>query len=136
MRRSTRCAARSLAAVLLDAVPDELSGAFDVIVANAPYVPTGGLPTLPREAREHEPLAALDGGTDGLDVLRRVLGGAERWLAPGGHLVVETSAAQAPRLTDASGLETWIETSEELGATVLVARARPEQPHEHQAKAG
>jgi len=64
-------------------------------VANAPYVPTEAIGLLPQEARLHEPRLALDGGADGLDVLRRVIGGAPSWLAPGGSLVVEASERQA-----------------------------------------
>ena len=76
------------------------------------------------EARDHEALVALDGGADGLDVLRRVAAVAPRWLAPGGHLLVETSEAQAPRRVDAfaggraGGADrSWDEESE---ATVVV----------------
>lgn len=55
-----------------------------------PYVPSDEVGLLPAEARDHEPLVALDGG-DGLDVLRRVAAGAPEWLAPGGCVLVETS---------------------------------------------
>jgi release factor glutamine methyltransferase len=61
---------------------------FDVIASNPPYVPTGELAGLQREVRR-EPRLALDGGADGLDVLRRVVAGAPRWLAPGGTLLLE-----------------------------------------------
>ncbi|NUS25347.1 MAG: putative protein N(5)-glutamine methyltransferase, partial [Streptomyces sp.] len=75
------------------------------------------------EARDHEPLVALDGGSDGLDVLRRVAAEAPRWLAPGGCLLVETSERQAPAAVDAftrSGLTTRLFGSEELYANVVV----------------
>jgi release factor glutamine methyltransferase len=107
-------------------LPDSLRGTVDVLVANAPYVPTDAIPLMPPEARLHEPRVALDGGADGLDVLRRVIAGALRWLAPGGHLLVETSEAQAPALLDAAGkagLRPRRIHDEDLGATVLVARA-------------
>jgi release factor glutamine methyltransferase len=77
-------------------VPVHLRGRVDVIACNAPYVPTAELPHLPPEARSHEPQAALDGGVDGLDVVRRAAACAPSWLRPGGALLVETSAAQAP----------------------------------------
>jgi release factor glutamine methyltransferase len=74
----------------LDApLPAELAGRVDVLCANVPYVPSGAIPTLPRDVRDHEPRVALDGGPDGLDVLRRVATGAGRWLAPGGVLLCE-----------------------------------------------
>jgi release factor glutamine methyltransferase len=93
------CARRNLAAAggrvyagdLYEALPDPLRGRVDVVVANAPYVPTDAVGLMPPEARLHEPLVALDGGADGLDVLRRVIAGAPEWLAPGGHLLVESS---------------------------------------------
>jgi release factor glutamine methyltransferase len=65
-----------------------LAGPFDLIVSNPPYVPTGDLAGLPPEVRR-EPRSALDGGRDGLDVLRRLLAGAPPLLAPGGVLAVE-----------------------------------------------
>src|SRR5262245_63951180 len=70
-------------------LPDELRSGVDVLVANVPYVPSDAIPLLPRDVRVHEPLVALDGGPDGLDLLRRVVAGAGRWLAPGGWLVCE-----------------------------------------------
>ncbi len=77
--------------------PRELRGKVDVLLANAPYVPTGSIAMMPQEARLHEPRVALDGGADGLDVQRRLALGAAQWLAPGGSIVMETSEQQAPR---------------------------------------
>ena len=68
-----------------------LRGSVDVLVANVPYVPTADIAMLPREARDHEPRASLDGGEDGLDMLRRLAARATEWLRPGAHLLVETS---------------------------------------------
>lgn len=76
-------------------LPATLCGRVDVLVANVPYVPTDAIALLPPEARDHEPRRTLDGGADGLDVLRRVAAGAARWLAPGGTLLVETSRRQS-----------------------------------------
>ena len=70
-------------------LPDALRTRVDVLVANVPYVPSGAIPLLPHDVRTHEPMVALDGGPDGLDVLRRVVERAEHWLAPGGWLVCE-----------------------------------------------
>ena len=57
-------------------LPAELRGHVDLLLANVPYVPTDEVALLPAEARLHEPRAALDGGADGLDVLRRVAAAA------------------------------------------------------------
>jgi release factor glutamine methyltransferase len=78
-----------LAGDLDQPLPRDLEGRVDVLVANVPYVPAAAIPLLPHDVREHEPRLALDGGPDGLDVLRRVVDAAPRWLAPGGWLVCE-----------------------------------------------
>jgi release factor glutamine methyltransferase len=72
-----------------------LCGRFDVIVSNPPYVPTGDLAGLQPEIREHEPVDALDGGSDGLDVIRRLVPEAAGRLKAGGLLVVEFGFGQA-----------------------------------------
>ncbi|MFG2871044.1 putative protein N(5)-glutamine methyltransferase [Streptomyces sp. NPDC048338] len=105
-------------------LPDSLRGRVEVLVANVPYVPSEEVALLPPEAREHEPLVALDGGADGLAVLRRVAAAAAHWLAPGGHLLVETSERQADRAVAVvadRGLTPRVVRSEELYATVVVA---------------
>lgn len=76
-------------------VPVESEPPFDAVVANPPYVPRGELPTLPAEVRR-EPAQALDGGPDGLDVVRRIVSGAPRWLLPGGLLALEIGDGQGP----------------------------------------
>jgi release factor glutamine methyltransferase len=93
-RRNVR--GRVLISDLDAALPAELRGRVDVIACNAPYVPTEEVTHLPPEARQHEPRRALDGGGDGLDVIRRAAARAGLWLRPGGSLIVETSTAQAP----------------------------------------
>ncbi|WP_314219637.1 putative protein N(5)-glutamine methyltransferase [Streptomyces zaehneri] len=108
---------------LFAALPGQLRGRIDILAANVPYVPTGEVPLLPAEARDHEPLTALDGGGDGLDVLRRVAAEAPLWLAPGGCLLVETSERQAPAAVEAftrSGLTVRLAEDEELYAHVVV----------------
>ncbi|QGF24039.1 N5-glutamine methyltransferase family protein [Raineyella fluvialis] len=67
---------------------------FHVIVANLPYVPTARLPYLPRDARDYEPLVALDGGWDGLDPLRRVAPHLLSRLLPDGWFLVEVGEDQ------------------------------------------
>jgi len=104
-------------------LPARLRGQVRILAANVPYVPTGEIGFLPPEARAHEPLVALDGGPDGLDVLRRVAAGAPDWLAPGGHLLIETSERQAPVAAAAfaaSGLAVQVATSAGLNATVVI----------------
>ncbi|GGT40036.1 putative protein N(5)-glutamine methyltransferase [Streptomyces chromofuscus] len=111
---------------LYAALPGELRGRVGILAANVPYVPTAELALLPAEARDHEPPVALDGGADGLDVLRRVAGGAREWLAPGGCLLTETSERQAPAAVDAftrAGLTTRLAVSEELYAHVVIGTA-------------
>jgi release factor glutamine methyltransferase len=110
---------------LFGALPGELRGRADILICNAPYVPTGDVAFLPAEARDHEPLVALDGGLDGLTVLRRAAADAPAWLAPGGTLLVETSDRQAPEMAaamTAAGLSPAISTDEDWGATVVAGR--------------
>ena len=125
------CARRNVGAIggqvhagdLFDALPPELRGRIDVLLANVPYVPSGRIAAMPREAREHEPRPALDGGADGLDIARRVVAGAPDWLGRGGSLLFETGAGQvsaALELVVASGLRARVVTDDELGATVVV----------------
>ncbi|GAB2468555.1 class I SAM-dependent methyltransferase [Jatrophihabitans fulvus] len=127
------CARRNLEPVgglahlgdLFDPMPPSLAGRVTSLLANVPYVPTSELDSMPIEAREHEPLATHDGGTDGLNVLRRVLLDAPRWLAPGGHLFVETSAEQsalAAALMDAAGLVATVSTSQNDETVVIGGR--------------
>ncbi|WP_436739106.1 putative protein N(5)-glutamine methyltransferase [Streptomyces sp. BBFR102] len=107
---------------LYAALPAALRGRVAVLVANVPYVPTADLPLLPAEARTHEPRVALDGGDDGLAVLRRVAAGAPEWLAPGGTLLVETTGRQAEtarKVLAATGLAPALHHDEERAATVL-----------------
>jgi release factor glutamine methyltransferase len=126
---AVRCARRNLAGTgarvyqgdLFEPLPTVLRGRVDLIVANAPYVPTAEIALLPAEARDHESWVALDGGPDGLGVQRRVAAGAREWLATGGHLLIETSARQADStrvVLAEAGLAASVHTSEELGATV------------------
>jgi release factor glutamine methyltransferase len=143
---AVRCARRNLAAAnghvyegdLDEPLPLTLRGRVDVLVANAPYVPTEAVGMLPPEARMHEPWVALDGGADGLDIQRRVIAAAPAWLAPGGHVLVETSERQAPQTVETvarNGLIPRLTRSDELDATVVIGtrpalrRARPLRDH-------
>jgi release factor glutamine methyltransferase len=108
---------------LFTPLPERLRGRVDVLVANVPYVPTADLSLLPPEARLHEPRLALDGGIDGLDLLRRVAAEARDWLAPHGHLLVETSQRQAPtaaEVMNGAGLTPCVVRDEGLDATAVI----------------
>ena len=107
---------------LFGALPAGLAGRTDVLICNAPYVPTAEIAFMPAEARDHEAVIALDGGTDGLAVLRRVAAAAPAWLASGGVLLVETSEQQAPAMAaamTAAGLAPRVHEDDESGATVV-----------------
>jgi len=128
---AVRCARQNLPAGhvyegdLYGPLPAGLRGRVQVLAANVPYVPAGEIRYLPPEARVHEPSAALDGGQDGLDVLRLVAAGAPAWLAPGGHLLSETSERQAPLaegVLAAAGLTARVVSSGDLGATVVIGQ--------------
>ena len=66
----------------------------DVVTAVAPYVPTGEMAFLPVDVQRHEPRLALDGGDDGLALVRDVVRCAGRVLRPGGWVVLEVGGAQ------------------------------------------
>ena len=139
---AVRCARRNLAGLargageagadpnvyagdLYEPLPAGLRGHVDVLVANVPYVPTSAVGLLPPEAREHEPLVALDGGADGLDLLRRVAAQAPRWLAPGGHVLMETGADQidaALHVLASAGLTAATANDDDLYATIVLGR--------------
>jgi release factor glutamine methyltransferase len=129
---AVRCAGRNVPGRvyqgdLYEPLPAALRGRVGILAANVPYVPTGEIGFLPPEARAHEPGVALDGGADGLDVLRRVAAGAPEWLAPGGHLLIETSERQAASAAAAfadSGLTSRVSRSDDLDATVIIGQAR------------
>jgi release factor glutamine methyltransferase len=80
---------------LFDPLPTDLRGHVDVVTAVAPYVPTPELEYLPRDVRAYEPVLALDGGGDGLDVVRRIVTEAPAWLRAGGSLLLEIGGDQA-----------------------------------------
>lgn len=110
---------------LYDALPPALAGRVDVLAANAPYVPTGRIASMPPEARDHEPRLALDGGEQGVDLHHRLAAEGVPWLAPGGVLLVETSPGQAPLTTAAmaaAGLATEVLVDDEIGGCVAVGR--------------
>lgn len=133
---AVRCARANLASLdadagihegdLYGALPATLRGRVELLIVNAPYVPTSSIAHMPPEAREHEPRRALDGGTDGVNVQRRVAAEAREWLAPGGHLLIETGEEQASRTVEAMsryGLTTHVAHNPDLDATVVTGTA-------------
>lgn len=125
---AVQCARRNIGNVfegdLYDALPPPLRGRVDVLVANAPYVPTDEIAFMPPEARLYEPQVALDGGMDGLDIQRRVIASAPLWLAPKGTLLIETSERQAAHTADivaSAGMQPRMVDSDEFDATVVIA---------------
>jgi release factor glutamine methyltransferase len=126
---AVRCARRNLPPErvfegdLFAALPVSRRGRIDVVAVNAPYVPSGEIAFLPAEARVHEATVALDGGADGLDIHRRVAAQASSWLAPGGHVLIETSGHQATGTIAAlagAGFATRLATDDDLDATVAI----------------
>jgi release factor glutamine methyltransferase len=79
---------------------DGVIGPAALVVSNPPYIPTGDIAGLPPEVRVWEPLPALDGGPDGLDIVRALLAGAPRVLAPGGWLIMEFGYGQRTGVAD------------------------------------
>lgn len=105
-------------------LPSRFRGAVDVIAVNAPYVPTDAVATMPTEARDHEHRVALDGGSDGLDLHRRIAAGAGEWVRPGGAVVIEVSSAQADASAAAfrdAGFATRVERDDAVDGTCVVA---------------
>ena len=130
---AVRCARRNLGQYagqvyvgnFYDALPAALQGHVDILVANVPYVPSSAVRLLPVEARMHEPQVALDGGADGLDVVRTVAERANLWLVENGHLLVETSEGQAAETREifaSNGLLPRVLSSAEWNATVVIGR--------------
>ncbi|KRC63345.1 methylase [Aeromicrobium sp. Root236] len=128
---AVRCACRNLEPLgglvfegdLYETLPASLRGRVDLLVVNAPYVPSDAIALMPPEAREHEPHVTLDGGADGVDIQRRVAAGAAEWLAPGGHMLIETSVAQAPLTVDAfreGGLTPEVRRADDVDGTVVI----------------
>ncbi|HXQ60951.1 MAG TPA: HemK family protein methyltransferase [Acidimicrobiales bacterium] len=131
--RAVACARRNGArAVVADLGAPLSSGAFDVVTAVAPYVPTDALRLLPADVQRYEPRRCLDGGGDGLDLVRRIVVTAARLLRPGGWLLVELGADQDRALSRAlatsgfDGVHPWCDEDGDLRG--LAARATDPVP--------
>jgi release factor glutamine methyltransferase len=111
--RTARANARNLglaprAAFVACDYASALSGPFDLIVSNPPYIRSAEINDLASEVRDHDPLGALDGGSDGLDAYRALVPQAVRLLAPGGGLALEVGhdqGADVEQLMAAAGLK-------------------------------
>jgi len=132
---AVRCARRNVSRIggqvhqgdLFAPLPQRLAGGVDVVVANAPYVPTQEIRFMPPEARLYEPSIALDGGQDGLDVARRIVAGVRDWLTPTGALLVETGRRQVEALLAAAaraGLVAEVVTADEVDGIAVLAHLR------------
>jgi release factor glutamine methyltransferase len=104
----------------------------DVVVSNPPYLPSGIIPSLAPEVRCYDPRVALDGGLEGLDVIRRLIGAAPRWLVPGGRLVLETAGGAQARavaaLMGAHGFVSVVSRPDLAGIERFIAGGMPTCP--------
>jgi release factor glutamine methyltransferase len=122
-RRAAACARANGVRTIVGDLDDAVHGPFDVVTAVAPYVPTAALAFLPADVQRHEPRLALDGGEDGLDLVRRVVAAAERALRPGGSLLVELGGSQ-DELLDLSAfrsVEPWWDDDGDLRGVCATA---------------
>jgi len=116
---------RQVTAIEVDVMetPPALLGAFDAIVCNPPYIPTRELADLDVSVRDHEPLKALDGGPDGLYLVRAIATNWPSLLKPSGYLALECGAGQSEEvreiLTD-SGFQDIKTHSDTLGVERVV----------------
>lgn len=127
--RAAACARRNgVPTVVGDLGAPLLPDSFALVTAVAPYVPTGALHLLPSDVQRYEPRLALDGGDDGLAVVRRLVQAAARLLRPGGQLVTELGADQDEHLRPALGLAgfedvaTWYDEDGDLRGLAAVRR--------------
>lgn len=102
---------------------------FDIIVSNPPYIETDAVASLEREVREHDPVAALDGGPDGLSAYRLIAGHADPYLTPDGIVAVEIGAGQAKAVVELFARNGYalVESRKDLGGherALVFARAQ------------
>jgi release factor glutamine methyltransferase len=110
--------------LLAGLVPDVAP--FDLVVANLPYVPSAEVATLMPDVRDHEPVAALDGGPDGLALVRRLIADAPARLTPGGALILEAGSPEIPRVAAELRAAGYVDvaTHDDLGGRPRVAFGR------------
>ena len=101
---------------------------FELITANPPYIPSDEIAGLDADVRDFEPRLALDGGADGLDITRRLVGTAARYLSPGGLLALEGGFDQAPaveELLQGAGFSQIVRSKDLAGVERVVSGRRP-----------
>ena len=99
---------------------------FDLIASNPPYIKTGDIEALPPEVRLHEPRAALDGGTDGLTLIKRIIADAPKYLKPGKALLMEIGfgeAEEVKRIVSDTGLYRSFEIKKDLEGVERILKA-------------
>lgn len=103
-----------------------IEGQLDMITANLPYVPSADIPFLMADVRDHEPLLALDGGQDGLDLYRRLIPRAVEMLSAGGYLLMEIGPGQGSALRAILGHAWDVEVLDDLAGRerLVVAKKR------------
>jgi release factor glutamine methyltransferase len=117
-----------LCSPVAEALPPERAG-VDLLVSNPPYIPSATIDALAPEVKDHEPLQALDGGPDGLDVVRRLLPAAAAVLLPEGWLALEIGERQVAAVRDlVAGITAFdaqsVETSTDAGGCERVVCVR------------
>ncbi len=97
--------------------PVRQSGPFDLVTANPPYIPSAEVDLLAADIRNHEPRLALDGGVDGLDLVRRLIAEAPACLDPEGVLAMEIACDQGPRVVEQMQRAGWkdVRVAQDLG---------------------
>jgi release factor glutamine methyltransferase len=99
---------------------------YGLIVSNPPYIPSGDIPALQPEVRDHEPMLALDGGIDGLTIIRQIEAEAPNHLVAGGWLLMELSDGQGNPVRELFSRAPWTEVSVEKDFShrerILIAR--------------
>jgi len=111
--------------------PFRKAAKFDVICSNPPYIPSGIIPTLAPEITRFEPLTALDGGPDGLEVIRKLVDQTPHHLRTGGALIIEVGEHQAEEVREimsSTGHFTEIQFFSDLAGKSRVVKARLSPP--------
>lgn len=106
-----------------DPLPEHLAGKVELLVSNPPYIKSGDIPGLHKEVADHDPLAALDGGADGLVFYRALASQMGKWVRPGGHVALEIGSDQGkdvPEILAASGAEDIIVMKDYAGLDRVV----------------
>ncbi len=117
-----------------DPLPRHLRGKVDLLVSNPPYIPSDDIAGLQTEVKDHDPLAALDGGRDGLDFYRALAHAQGQWVRPGGWIALEIGADQGEAVTEiltASGAVQVEVQQDYAGRDRIVTARMPEEKDDH-----